>query len=117
MIALKKAHVLEEQSTALVTCVLSDFDVLAPSFSERERVSRFVKGLDSLHVYANEYWLECLMNSSTPDNGIKDTSILFAVCRQLARQLSATIKVNEQSNSTPEAISGQLSDRLQNLQS
>ncbi|KAI0447888.1 hypothetical protein F4803DRAFT_558575 [Xylaria telfairii] len=50
----------EEQGTAIVTCLLSGLQALTKPDDDRSRNVQVAKGLHALHIYATEYWTEYL---------------------------------------------------------
>jgi hypothetical protein len=112
---LRTSDAINEHGTAVITCLLSGFNVLTPSFPGEVRFARFAKGLHGLHVYSDEYWLEYLLNNALPDTGLNEGSTLYAVAAQLAERLAAHQVEDEPTPRLPEPNPIRLDGRLENL--
>ena len=77
-----------EHSVASVTCLLSGINVFGREFPDQERQLRVVQGLHSFHVYANEYWLDHVLVAGGSEQGIDQSSQLYALMSRLSSDLS-----------------------------
>ncbi|KAJ4303250.1 hypothetical protein N0V90_002143 [Kalmusia sp. IMI 367209] len=78
-----------EHATATVTSLLAGLRVFQEGADERIRLLQLVRGVHGLHVYATEFWIECLLSDAAFTNGFDVSSDLFALASGLAHQLSA----------------------------
>lgn len=80
---------MREHATATIAALLAGLRIFHENFDERVRMLQLVRGVHGLHVYATEFWIECLMNDANFTNGLDTSSGLFAMASELAQQLSA----------------------------
>ncbi|RAO67477.1 uncharacterized protein BHQ10_003489 [Talaromyces amestolkiae] len=50
-----------EHAIASVTCLLSGLEVFNVGYSNQDRIMRVLKGLHGFHVYANQYWVDYIL--------------------------------------------------------
>lgn len=93
-VAIQEHEALKEHGIASVTCLLAGFNVLTPTYAEHARYLRLIRGLHSLHVYANEYWVEYILENAALAAGLKAESTaestLHSVACELAKRLNAS---------------------------
>lgn len=55
---IREDKVITSHCVAVTTCLLSGMEVFHSLYSETDRLSRVMGGIHSLHLYANEYWVD-----------------------------------------------------------
>jgi hypothetical protein len=83
-----------EHSTASVACLLSSLILFQSKSPDDDRISRVVNGLHSLHVYANEYWLDHLLAVGSVEPGFDHSSRLYALMSILSSELAKMENMN-----------------------
>ncbi|KAH8738106.1 hypothetical protein BGZ61DRAFT_502084 [Ilyonectria robusta] len=61
-VVIHEQEALQEHAVAIIACLLSGARVFNKAYPEQAKYQRVAKGLHGLHVYATEYWTECLLS-------------------------------------------------------
>ncbi|KAE8552363.1 hypothetical protein EYB25_006257 [Talaromyces marneffei] len=78
-----------EHTLASTTCLLSGLEVFNVGYANQDRMMRVLKGLHGFHIYANQYWVDNvleILSSGTPP------SHLFGLTTTL-QNLSSTLEI------------------------
>lgn len=78
---------IHEHATATITCLVSGFWIFSEHLASDTRLLRIVKGLHGLHIYANHFRLECLLDAVSTDPGLVHGSPLHRAAQELANCL------------------------------
>jgi hypothetical protein len=54
-----------EHALASTTCLLSGLEVFDVGYSDQDRITRVLKGLHGFHIYANQYWVDYVLDISS----------------------------------------------------
>lgn len=84
---LDQSAALHEHATATITCLVSGFWIFSEQLADDTRILRIVKGLHGLHIYANQFWLECLLDAVSTCPGLVHGSLIHRVAQDLANSL------------------------------
>lgn len=76
-----------EHATATITCLVSGFWVFSDHVADDTRTLRIVKGLHGLHIYANQFWLEYLLDTVSTSSCLVEDSPLYHAATKLAQSL------------------------------
>ncbi|CCC06355.1 hypothetical protein SMACR_12714 [Sordaria macrospora] len=77
-----------EHATATITCLISGLWVFSGNLADDTRINLIVKGLYGLHIYANHFWLEYLLDAVSTASRLVKGSPLYRAAQELANTLS-----------------------------
>lgn len=86
-VVIHEQEALQEHAVATIACLLSGVRVFSNAYPEQAKYQRVAKGLHGLHVYATEYWTECLLSHAASGDGLDQSSSLFVLASQLVHEL------------------------------
>lgn len=75
-VVIHEQEALQEHAVAIIACLLSGARVFNKAYPEQAKYQRVAKGLHGLHVYATEYWTECLLSHAASGDGLDQSSSL-----------------------------------------
>ncbi|EGZ76362.1 hypothetical protein NEUTE2DRAFT_98097 [Neurospora tetrasperma FGSC 2509] len=84
---LDRSAAMHEHATATITCLLSGFWIFSGQLADNTRILRIVKGLHGLHIYSNQFWLNCFLDAVSTGHGLVHDSLLHGVAQELANFL------------------------------
>ncbi|KAL0475570.1 hypothetical protein QR685DRAFT_568337 [Neurospora intermedia] len=93
---LDRSAAIHEHATATITCLVSGFWIFSGQLADNTRIRRIVKGLHGLHIYSNQFWLDCFLDAISighgscwldRNNGLVHDSPLHGVAQELANFL------------------------------
>jgi len=76
-----------EHGIAVITCLLSGLQVFNGDFNSQTRLTRLIKGVHGLHVYATEFWTEYLLSEVAATGKPDISSQFFSMALLLANRL------------------------------
>ncbi|KAH8690624.1 NACHT domain protein [Talaromyces proteolyticus] len=98
---------------ASATCLESGLNVFNPGFSDYDRNTRVLKGLHGFHVYANEYWIDYVLEAlSSTDPQIRHSDLLATLERLSNKLASLDISSYATSKESQFTSSGELLDLI-----
>jgi hypothetical protein len=76
-----------EHALASTTCLLSGLEVFNVGYSHQDRIMRVFKGLHGFHVYANQYWVDHVLDIFASTNSQHQLFDLSTTLRNLSNAL------------------------------
>lgn len=84
---LDRSAATHEHATATITCLVSGFWIFSGQLADDNRILRIVKGIHGLHIYSNQFWLDCFLDTVSTAHGLVHGSPLHQVAQALANFL------------------------------
>ncbi|KAK3497861.1 uncharacterized protein B0T23DRAFT_394061 [Neurospora hispaniola] len=84
---LDRSAATHEHATATITCLVSGFWIFSGQLADDNRILRIVKGIHGLHIYSNQFWLDCFLDTVSTARGLVHGSPLHQVAQALANFL------------------------------
>ena len=78
-----------EHAVTAATCLLSGLEVFCPTYSTHDRALRVLKGLHGFHVFAHEYWIDCVLHALSPSDVKHQYPKLLLVLHGLSDKLAS----------------------------
>ncbi|ESA44365.1 hypothetical protein GE21DRAFT_2385 [Neurospora crassa] len=112
---LDRSAATREHATATITCLVSGFWIFAEQLADDNRILRIVKGIHGLHIYSNQFWLECFLDTVSTSRGLVHGSPLHQVAQALANSLRLQPSTRTSSTSGNAESTASEDNRLQYL--
>lgn len=103
---------MEQHTIASITCLLSG--VQLQEAADECTYQRIVSGVHGFHLYASIYWTEHLLRVVQFQQGLSNSSHLYALVSRLATELEARIPASEEQENA--ILQQNLDPRLSGLQ-
>ncbi|KAK3293870.1 uncharacterized protein B0H64DRAFT_398860 [Chaetomium fimeti] len=101
-LVIREEEVVQQNTTAVLACLISGLDVFNEGYPEDLKTSRVIRGLHGLHTYATEFWTEYLLSEASRHGGISSDIKAFRLAIQLTNKLESMAPCNVQrSDSNP----------------
>lgn len=76
-----------EHALASTACLLSGLEVFNVGYSHQDRMTRVLKGLHGFHIYANQYWIDYVLDICSSGNSQHQLFDLTTALRNLSNAL------------------------------